>query len=219
MGVSEGVSISTEAGLALIAVMVIATAFFVAAEFALVASNRKKIEDEASNGAIISSCLRTDKEPLLSFDRSSAWDHYHCRSTWLHSRTNYRQTHKQPFIDLFGNGLAQPLSLVVAISLVTFLTMVVGELIPKKLLLPSQTNKRMLAKPFRIYSFLAKPIIYISDGTANKLQRSLGVEPTEELDHTPSIEDLDLAIKVSGKEGTLAQRKSRFAFEVNEICI
>ena len=35
MGDSEGVSISTEAGLVLIAVMVIATAFFVAAEFAL----------------------------------------------------------------------------------------------------------------------------------------------------------------------------------------
>ena len=33
------------------------------------------------------------------------------------------------------------------------------------------------------------------------------MEPTEELDHTPSIEDLDLAIKVSGEEGTLAQRK------------
>ena len=66
---------------------------------------------------------------------------------------------------------------------------------------------RVLAKPFKIYSFLAKPIIYISDGTANKLTRSLGVEPKEELDHTPSIEDLDLAIKVSGKEGTLAQRK------------
>ena len=50
IGNSEGVSISTEAGLVLIAVMVIATAFFVAAEFALIASNRKKIEEEASDG-------------------------------------------------------------------------------------------------------------------------------------------------------------------------
>ena len=86
--------------------------------------------------------------------------------------------------------------------------MVLGELVPKNIAI-AKPNKmaRVLAKPFKIYSFLAKPIIYISDGTANKLTRSLGVEPTEELDHTPSIEDLDLAIKVSGEEGTLAQRK------------
>jgi len=88
------------------------------------------------------------------------------------------------------------------------LTMVLGELVPKNIAI-AKPNKmaRVLAKPFKIYSFLAKPVIYISDGTANKLTRSLGVEPAEELDNTPSIEDLDLAIKVSGQEGTLAQRK------------
>ena len=98
--------------------------------------------------------------------------------------------------------------------------MVLGELVPKNIAIAKPNRMaRVLAKPFKIYSFLAKPIIYISDGTANKLTRSLGVEPTEELDHTPSIEDLDLAIKVSGEEGTLAQRKGRSPFKVNEICI
>ena len=42
--------INTEAGLVLIAAMIVATAFFVAAEFSLVASNRKKIEEEVANG-------------------------------------------------------------------------------------------------------------------------------------------------------------------------
>ena len=36
--------INTEAGLVLIAAMIVATAFFVAAEFSLVASNRKKLK-------------------------------------------------------------------------------------------------------------------------------------------------------------------------------
>ena len=40
--------INTEAGLVLIAAMIVAPAFFVAAEFSLVASNRKKIEEYKS---------------------------------------------------------------------------------------------------------------------------------------------------------------------------
>ena len=206
---SEGVSISTEAGLVLIAVMVIATAFFVAAEFALIASNRKKIEEEASDG-VRSSQVVLGLIKNLSYHLTGAQLGITITAVVLGfiAEPTIAKLIEQPFIDLLGSGLAQPLSLVVAISLVTLVTMVLGELVPKNIAI-AKPNKmvRVLAKPFKIYSFLAKPIIYISDGTANKLTRSLGVEPTEELDHTPSIEDLDLAIKVSGEEGTLAQRK------------
>ena len=209
IGNSEGVSISTEAGLVLIAVMVIATAFFVAAEFALIASNRKKIEEEAFDG-VRSSQVVLGLIKNLSYHLTGAQLGITITAVVLGfiAEPTIAKLIEQPFIDLFGSGLAQPLSLVVAISLVTFLTMVLGELVPKNIAIAKPNRMaRVLAKPFKIYSFLAKPIIYISDGTANKLTRSLGVEPTEELDHTPSIEDLDLAIKVSGEEGTLAQRK------------
>ena len=189
--------------------MVSATAFFVAAEVALIASNRKEIEEEATNG-VRSSQVVLGLIKNLSYYLTGAQLGITITAVVLGfiAEPTIAKVIEQPLIDLFGNGVAQSLSLIVAISLVTFLTMVLGELVPKNIAI-AKPNKmaRVLAKPFKIYSFLAKPVIYISDGTANKLTRSLGVEPAEELDNTPSIEDLDLAIKVSGQEGTLAQRK------------
>ena len=177
---SEGVSISTEAGLVLVVVMVIATAFFVAAEFALIASNRKKIEEEASDG-VRSAQVVLGLIKNLSYHLTGAQLGITITAVVLGfiAEPTIAKLIEQPFIDLFGSGLAQPLSLVVAISLVTFLTMVLGELVPKNIAI-AKPNKmaRVLAKPFKIYSFLAKPIIYISDGTANKLTRSLGEEGT-----------------------------------------
>lgn len=113
-----------------------------------------------------------------------------------------------PISNLVGESASQTISLVIAIVFVTFLTMVLGELIPKNVAIAKpNSSARILAKPFEIYSFLAKPLIHVSDVTANKLTRAFGVEPTEELTHVPSIEDLDLAIKASAEEGTIAQRK------------
>jgi len=113
-----------------------------------------------------------------------------------------------PISNLVGESAAQTISLVIAIVFVTFLTMVIGELIPKNVAIAKpNSSARILAKPFEIYSFLAKPLIHVSDVTANNLTRAFGVEPTEELMHVPSIEDLDLAIKASAEEGTIAQRK------------
>jgi len=113
-----------------------------------------------------------------------------------------------PIANLVGESSSETVSLVLAIIFVTFLTMVLGELIPKNIAIAKpNSSARILAKPFEIYSFLAKPLIHVSDVTANKLTRAFGVEPTEELTHVPNIEDLDLAIKASAEEGTIAQRK------------
>lgn len=189
--------------------MVVATAFFVAAEFSLVASNRKKIEEQASEGAgsaqVVLGLIKN-----LSYHLTGAQLGITVTAVVLGfiAEPTMAELIKRPLVDFFGNGVGQSLTLITAISLVTFLTMVIGELIPKNIAIAKPTTMaRLLARPFKFYSFLAKPLIYISDATANKLTRSLGVEPTEELDHTPSIEDLDLAIKVSAEEGTLGERK------------
>ncbi len=113
-----------------------------------------------------------------------------------------------PMDYVVGASASDTISLVLAIIIVTLLTMIVGELIPKNIAIakPNQAAK-VLSRPFQIYSFLAKPLIYVSDQVSIRLTRAFGVEPAEELLHTPNIDDLDLAIKASAEEGTLAQRK------------
>ncbi|MBB33463.1 MAG: hypothetical protein CL455_07400 [Acidimicrobiaceae bacterium] len=113
-----------------------------------------------------------------------------------------------PISRVVGESASKSVSLVLAIIFVTFLTMVLGELIPKNVAIAKpNSSARILGKPFEIYSFLARPLIYVSDVSANNLTRAFGVEPTEELTHVPNIEDLDIAIKASVQGGTIAQRK------------
>ena len=107
--------------------MVIATAFFVAAEFALIASNRKKIEEEASDG-VRSAQVVLGLIKNLSYHLTGAQLGITITAVVLGfiAEPTIAKLIEQPFIDLLGSGLAQPLSLVVAISLVTLVTMVLG---------------------------------------------------------------------------------------------
>jgi CBS domain containing-hemolysin-like protein len=189
--------------------LVAATAFFVAAEFALIASDKKLFETESATG-------NRSSQTVLHLLKNLS---YHLTGAQLGitiaavilgfiAEPTLAEMFHTPVSNLTGEGASQSVSLVIAITLVTLLTMVLGELIPKNVAIANPNSAaRILSKPFRVYSFLAKPLIYISDLVANRLTRMFGVEPTEELIHTPSIADLGLVIKASAQEGKLAQRK------------
>ena len=111
---------------------------------------------------------------------------------------------EDPVRSIVGERAKESVSLVLAIVLATFAAMILGELVPKNIAI-AKTNMtaKALAKPFRVYSFAAKPIIALSDATSNWLTRRLGVEPAQELERVPNLEDLSSLIQTSGEEGTL----------------
>ena len=111
---------------------------------------------------------------------------------------------EDPVRSIVGERAKESVSLALAIVLATFAAMILGELVPKNIAI-AKTNMtaKALAKPFRMYSFAAKPIIALSDATSNWLTRRLGVEPAQELERVPNLEDLSSLIRTSGEEGTL----------------
>ena len=111
---------------------------------------------------------------------------------------------EDPVRSIVGERAKESVSLALAIVLATFAAMILGELVPKNIAI-AKTNMtaKALAKPFRVYSFAAKPIIALSDATSNWLTRRLGVEPAQELERVPNLEDLSSLIQTSGEEGTL----------------
>ena len=60
-----------------------------------------------------------------------------------------------------------------------------------------------LARPTAVYGVLARPLVALLDGMANRLTRTVGVEPAEELEATPDRDELEHLIRSSGEEGTL----------------
>ena len=185
--------------------MVAATAFFVAAEFAFVAVDRTKIEQEAAEGSRVSAgVLRLLQR--LSFQLSGAQLGITIAAVVLGFISEpVAAALLEPLVEsIVGEGNAGGLSVVVAIILATVFTMVIGELVPKNIAIarPERTAK-LLATPFRFYSWLASPFIRVSDGAADWLTRRLGVEPAHELRQLPDLEDLDYLVRSSGEEGTL----------------
>ena len=91
-----------------------------------------------------------------------------------------------------------------ALLLATAISMIFGELVPKNLAIthPNTVIYR-LATPFRLVNALFKPVILSLNAIANATVRALGIEPREELEAVRSLEELEILIAASAKEGTL----------------
>jgi CBS domain containing-hemolysin-like protein len=97
------------------------------------------------------------------------------------------------------------ISIVIALVIATVTQMVVGELIPKTVAIAKpRPVAYLLAGPMVLVSRILGPMITFLNGAANRTVRRLGIEPKEELASVRSLEELELLIKSSGEEGTLA---------------
>ena len=111
---------------------------------------------------------------------------------------------------LVGERAVRGVSLTVALGIATVLSMVVGELIPKNIVLArAEPAARVLSRPLQVFSTVFGPLIRMANGTANWIVRRLGVEPQEELVSARSIEELARVIEVSRDEGELGVRSSQ----------
>ena len=104
---------------------------------------------------------------------------------------------------VFGEG-SRGVSIAIALALATVFQMVVGELIPKNVVIARPTEATLrLAGPFRIYAIVFGPVIAVSDRIANWAVRRLGVEPQEELSSVRTLGELELLFRSSQEEGEL----------------
>ncbi len=204
-GLSEAVAIAAVVGLAAVFLLICGTAFFVAAEFSLVAVERSRLESLAASGS------RRAKRALgmsraLSFHLSGAQLGVTLVSIMLGfvAEPTIARLIEPSLSGPLGDKTAGGVSIAIALALATVLSMVAGELIPKKLVIARPVRAAMaLALPLRVFSVLFAPVIRLANGTANWLARRLGVEPQEELASVRSLEELELVFRMSNKEGEL----------------
>ena len=186
--------------------MTIGTGLFVASEFALVNLDRSDLEvrqgkGEKRLGPTISALKRT------STHLSSA----QLGITLTTLLTGY--TMEPALSSLLGGPLtsigvpeaAVPVvATVIAITLATLLSMIIGELVPKNfaLALPLATAKVVI--PFQTgFTFVFRPVIALLNNTANAILRSIGIEPKEELSGARTAEELSSLVRRSALQGSL----------------
>lgn len=95
-----------------------------------------------------------------------------------------------PFFDSIAwiNPYGHPVAVAIVVTLITFLSVVIGELIPKQLALKNSEGFAMfVARPMTLLSRIVAPIVYLFETSAALMMRLLGIRP-DDPDHVTEEE-------------------------------
>jgi len=214
-------------GLRLLAVVVLvaANAFFVAAEFALVAARRTRIEALIRRGDRKARTVRNALQDLyrqlsaaqLGITVASILLGYVAEDTVAHLFRNWFQSLPSSLNFLTRGGVAS----VTAVSVISFLHVVFGEQAPKAwaITYPESTS-RWVAAPLIVFSWITRPFTELLNRSSNLLVRMLGIKGTNpEHDRVHSPEEIRMLVQQSRKTGGLGAGDARLlegVFEFSE---
>lgn len=198
-------------GLVGVVVLIAANGYFVAAEFAFVASRRSKFV-EAAEGGDRKSKRAIQVHKRLSFMLSGAQLGITVTSLVLGFIAEpVLAGVLRPVLEAVGIGESARVGLGIALAFVfaTVAQMVFGELAPKNLAIAKpEPVARSLAGSTLVFMKVASPLIKLFDGAANRLLRLLGIEPVEELHGSVSTDEFDFIVDSSAQGGQLTSSQA-----------
>jgi CBS domain containing-hemolysin-like protein len=195
-------------GLLAIPALVLLNGFFVAAEFALVAVRRTRVEELMSQGVRRASAVRAAIENL---DRSIAATQLGITLASIGLGFVAEPTLARVIEPVFaflpetwGPVAVHSVAVTVAFILITFLHVIFGELIPKTLALQTPDSTALwVAKPMLVFIKLTRPLIVLMNGTGNAFLRWLGYRPATSESMIHSVEELALLVEDTQEAGLL----------------
>lgn len=129
-------------------------------------------------------------------------------------------TFKKLFDTLFStidmpSSVSSILSIIVSFSLLTFVQVIVGELVPKNFAI-NKTEKigLLIARPLQVWYRLMYPIVFVLNGVANGISRSFGLKSVSESDESVSEEELRIIMSESLKSGEINRDEYQFVENV-----
>ena len=190
--------------------LLLANAFFVGAEFAAMSARRSQLEPLADagqkraaiavealqhTGVLLATCQLgiTICSVLLGAISEAALHHA------LH-----------PVMERIGvpDAFTDATSLVLAILIVVYLHVVVGEMVPKNLAIAGPERSAMLLVPPLMWVMkIAKPVIVLMDWVSKAFVRAMGIEPKDEVGSAFTAEEVQQIVHESHREGLVESDK------------
>lgn len=199
--------------------LVALNAFFVAAEFALVAVRRTRVEEMVNARKVGALAV---KHAIQHLDDAIAATQLGITLAslalgWVGEPVVARVL--QPmFSFLPGNwslATTHGVAVAVAFTLITFLHVILGELAPKAVALQRPDSVSLwVARPLLIFSNVARPIIYIMNGIGNGVVRMCGFDPVSGHQMLHSVEELGLLIEETRRAGVLPRDQAEYVRNV-----
>ncbi len=188
--------------------LVLACGVFVAAEFAFLSVNRTAIEQQARAGDSgakgVLSALQNLTTQLSGAQVGITLTNL---AIGFLAEPAISDLLRGPLTDWgLSDGAANSVGAIVALTLATIVTMVLGELVPQYIALAHPAAvARVVQRPIRIFTAATKPLSGGLNVVANRVVRAFGVEPTEELAHARNPEELVFLVQRSAEHGTLQE--------------
>jgi magnesium and cobalt exporter, CNNM family len=206
--------------LGVMATLVMANGFFVAAEFSLVSVRRTRIAELVAHGNMTA---RSVQQAIQEPDRFIAATQLGITIAslglgWIGEPALAHLL--EPLFGFLPRGWGDATSHaaaagVIAFCAITFLHVVVGELMPKSIALqrPEETAL-VVARPTLLTEQLFRPVIWALNGTGNALLHVIGFEPATGHQLVHSVEELKLLVDASQESGVLEDEEKEMLHAV-----
>ena len=193
-------------------VLLVLNAFFVAAEFALVASKRHRLDDLAERGSRAAAAAAAGSRELSLMLAGAQLGITLCT-------LGLGAVAKPAVADLLApvftflrlpEEAAYVVAVILAVGIVVFLHMVVGEMAPKSWAIAHpERSAVLLALPFRAFAWVMRPVLSLLNAMANGCLRLVGVQPQNELAQVHGPKELALLLESAREQGQLEESEHR----------
>ena len=190
-------------------ILILVNAFFAATEIAVISLNEKKVKAKAEDGdrkAV--KMLKMIEEPTRFLSTIQIGITLAGFLGSAFAADNFAERLSDFAIRVFGiseakSGVVNSVSVVVITLILSYFTLVLGELVPKRVAMKHKEKLSEVCCGF--ISFLAtvlRPIIWLLTASTNCVLRILGIDPHEK-DEAVSEEDIVLMLDAGADEGTI----------------
>lgn len=213
---------------AIIVLLILINAFFVAAEFSLVAIRRSRVEQMAEGGSWQGGLL---KQAIARLDTYIATTQLGITATNL-----ILGAFGEPYVTrlivsgiaaLFGqaeasvaaeSSLLASVSFVLSVIIITFVTVLFGELIPKGIALQrTEQVAGFTILPLNFFQRLTYPLVWLFNRSGNFFLRLLGLKEAPSHSMVGSAEELKLIVEASSKEGVLDESEGEIISQILDL--
>lgn len=218
------INLWTGAVLPIIAIiaLVLINGVFVAAEFALVGSRRARFVDMAASGN------RGAKWLLRIFDRPAGKDSYIAVAQLgitlasiglgMYGEPAIAHLIEDPLEGVVSDDALHTIGFGIALSIITFLHVVFGEMIPKALALQAPEGTSLRVNPImRTFSLIFRPFVAALNWVAFSLMRLLRIPEPDKTLSLYSAQELAIVTEESAEVGELEKLQSEIIHNIFEL--
>ena len=185
--------------------LIAGNAFFVIGEYSIVTARRSALRNRGGRGA--EAALRLMEDPVRVISTVQVGITAIGVLSGIVGETAIR--------NLLGDGVPSWLAFLIAFGLVTYLSVVLGELVPKALTLDrAERLAALVSRPVELLAKLLRPVVWVLQGSAGVLLKPFGITEVMAGDSISSPEELRALVDEAEGQGVIPRAQEELLHNV-----